>query len=85
MNARFRQFRLEILQLQRMTVIRPLLPRGSDAASAKIMSALGWLASSGRLDLVRIRCDLAAAAPQGGLEPTLTDAARCRNDINAPT
>lgn len=38
------------------------------------MTAPGWLAPSGRLDLVRIRCDLAAAAPQGGLEPTLPNA-----------
>ena len=37
------------------------------------------LASSGRLDLVRIRCDLAAAAPQGGSEPNLTDAAQRMN------
>jgi len=42
-------------------------------------SASGWLASSGRLDLVRIRCDLAAAAPQAGLEPKMTDAALFMN------
>jgi hypothetical protein len=44
------------------------------------MSALGWLASSGCWDLVRIRWDLAAAAPQGGSEPKVADAAM-RNNV----
>ncbi|MAW08198.1 MAG: hypothetical protein CME61_07955 [Halobacteriovoraceae bacterium] len=43
------------------------------------MSALGWLASSGGWDGARVRCVLVAAAPQGGSEPILTDAACWKN------
>jgi hypothetical protein len=51
------------------------LPRGSDAASAKILSALGWLEP---ITGSRERChggQPGAASPQGGSEPKITDAA----------
>jgi len=40
---------------------------------------MGWLSSSGSLDLVRIRCNLAAAMPQVGFEPFVLNAASRSN------
>jgi hypothetical protein len=46
----------------------PLLPRGSDAASAKIMSALGW------------QQPFEPVAANGSDEPSLPDAVRTANE-----
>ena len=53
----------------------PCLPRGSDAAVAQAMSALGWERSSGWSHPALQGQDSRAAPPQVRFEPMLTNAA----------
>ncbi len=65
--------------VQRISAFRPICMCWPAWLVTRYGTALGWLASSGRLDLVRNRCYTAAATPHAGFEPKTTDAATRAN------
>ena len=78
-NVGFFVFGASRILMRRTSAFRPCCMYCPAASPTGWRAAAGWLLSSGGRELVRNRCDPAAATPHGGSEPMLAYAAQFTN------